>query len=74
MEHKSIIEKAWDNQELLNDSSIISAIEEVIEMLDKGKLRIADNNDGNWVVHEWVKKAVVLYFPIRKWKLLKLAL
>ena len=66
MEHKSIIEKAWDNQELLNDSSIISAIEEVIEMLDKGKLRIAENNDGNWVVHEWVKKAVVLYFPIRK--------
>ena len=66
MEHKSIIEKAWDNKELLNDSSTINAIEEVIEMLDKGKLRIADNNDGNWVVHEWVKKAVVLYFPIRK--------
>ena len=66
MEHKSIIEKAWDNKELLNDSNTISAIEEVIEMLDKGKLRIADNNDGNWVVHEWVKKAVVLYFPIRK--------
>ena len=66
MEHKSIIEKAWDKQELLNDSSTISAIEEVIEMLDKGKLRIAENNDGNWVVHEWVKKAVVLYFPIRK--------
>ena len=66
MEHKSIIEKAWDNKELLNDSNTINAIEEVIEMLDKGKLRIADNNDGNWVVHEWVKKAVVLYFPIRK--------
>ena len=66
MEHKSIIEKAWDDQELLNDSSTISAIEEVIEMLDKGKLRIAENNDGNWIVHEWVKKAVVLYFPIRK--------
>ena len=66
MEHKFIIEKAWDNQELLNESSTISAIEEVIEMLDKGKLRIADNNDGNWIVHEWVKKAVVLYFPIRK--------
>ena len=66
MEHKSIIEKAWDNKELLNDSNTINAIEEVIEMLDKGKLRIADNNDGNWVIHEWVKKAVVLYFPIRK--------
>ena len=66
MEHKSIIEKAWNNQELLKDTSTISAIEQVIEMLDKGKLRIADNNDGNWIVHEWVKKAVVLYFPIRK--------
>ena len=66
MEHKFIIEKAWDNQELLNESSTISAIEEVIDLLDKGKLRIADNNDGNWIVHEWVKKAVVLYFPIRK--------
>ena len=66
MEHKSIIEKAWENQELLNDNSTISAIEEVIDMLDKGILRIAENNDGNWIVHEWVKKAVVLYFPIRK--------
>ena len=61
MEHKSIIEKAWNNQELLNDSSIISAIEEVIEMLDKGKLRIAENNDENWVVHEWVKSCSTLF-------------
>lgn len=64
---KSIIEKAWEDRSLLEQPETIKAIEGVIENLDKGVLRVAEpNEDGSWKVNEWVKKAVVLYFPIRK--------
>lgn len=64
---RSIIEAAWDNRKLLKEPTTINAIEHVIEELDKGDLRIADpNDDGTWTINEWVKKAVVMYFPIRK--------
>ena len=63
---RSIIEAAWENRDLLKEETTIEAIEHVIEELDKGELRIADpNDDGTWTIKEWVKKAVVLYFPIR---------
>ena len=62
------IEAAWDNRALLNDKNYIEAIEEVINGLDRGNLRCAFFKDGRWIVNEWVKKAVVLYFPIRKMK------
>ncbi len=64
--HKSIIEKAWNNQSLLKDSEVIIAVREVIEFLDKGKLRVAEPSENGWVVNEWVKKAVIMYFPIQK--------
>ena len=64
---RSIIEAAWENRDLLKEKTTIEAIEHVIEELDKGELRIADpNDDGTWTINEWVKKAVVMYFPIRK--------
>lgn len=64
---RSLIEAAWENRELLNDEETIRAIETVIEDIDKGLLRVAEPTDnGNWQVNEWIKKAVVLYFPIRK--------
>ena len=63
---KDIIEKAWLNRELLKEQSTISAIEEVIEEIDKGSIRVAQPNGDDWVVNEWVKKAVVMYFPIRQ--------
>jgi 2,3,4,5-tetrahydropyridine-2-carboxylate N-succinyltransferase len=64
---RTIIEAAWENRELLKDSETIAAIEAVIEDLDKGKLRVAEPlANGEWQVNEWVKKAVVMYFPIRK--------
>ena len=67
MQHlKSIIEKAWDDRSLLEQKETITAIEEVIEAIDKGKLRTAEPDGSDWKVNEWVKKAVVLYFPIRK--------
>ena len=64
---RSIIESAWENRELLKNSDTIKAIEHVIEDIDKGIIRVAEpTDDGNWQVNEWVKKAVVMYFPIRK--------
>ena len=64
---KSIIEAAWNNRELLKSSETIEAIETVIEAIDKGELRVAEPlENGEWQVNEWVKKAVVMYFPIRK--------
>ncbi|MFT6983249.1 MAG: 2,3,4,5-tetrahydropyridine-2-carboxylate N-succinyltransferase [Crocinitomicaceae bacterium] len=64
---RSIIESAWENSELLKDPKTIEAIEAVIEDLDKGRLRVAEPlENGEWQVNEWVKKAVVMYFPIRK--------
>ncbi len=63
---QKIIETVWDNRNLLSEQQYISAIEQVIEQLDKGLLRVAQPlEDGSWQVNEWVKKAVVLYFPIR---------
>ena len=67
MEHlKGKIEEAWNNRELLKSEGTQKTIREVIELLDKGKLRVAEPNGDNWKVNEWVKKAVVLYFPIQK--------
>ena len=64
---RSIIEKAWENRELLKESETIEAINHIIEELDKGIIRIAEpSDDGTWHINEWVKKAVVMYFPIRK--------
>lgn len=58
--------KAWDNRELLKDQSTIEAIREVIQLIDEGKLRCAEPTENGWQVNEWVKKAVVLYFPIQQ--------
>lgn len=61
------IEAAWDNRELLKEKETIQAIETVIEDLDKGLLRVAEpGENGEWIVNEWIKKAVVMYFPIRQ--------
>lgn len=66
-EMRTIIEAAWENRELLSEASTIDAINKVIESLDKGLLRVAEPlESGEWQVNEWVKKAVVMYFPIRK--------
>lgn len=61
---QQIIEQAWSNKALLNEKSTADAILSVIESLDKGKLRIAEKVNDNWIVNEWVKKAVLLYFPV----------
>ena len=65
-ELQPIIEKAWENRALLQEETTIAAIREVIELLDNGKLRVAEPTATGWQVNEWVKKAVVMYFPIQK--------
>jgi 2,3,4,5-tetrahydropyridine-2-carboxylate N-succinyltransferase len=70
---RSSIEAAWENRELLSQAETIDAINHVIEDIDKGLLRVAEPTDsGEWIVNEWVKKAVVMYFPIRKMETIEL--
>lgn len=68
---RNIIENAWDNRELLQEDATQAAIREVIELIDNGQLRCAEPVDGGWQVNEWVKKAVVMYFPIQKMETLE---
>lgn len=66
MKTAAIIESAWENRALLNEKTTVEAIEETIEELDKGRLRVAQPlENGDWQVNDWVKKAVILYFPTR---------
>ncbi len=63
---REIIEKAWNNRDLLKETEVQDAIRAVIEQIDNGELRVAEPKEDGWQVNEWVKKAVVLYFPIQK--------
>jgi len=63
---RTIIEAAWEDRELLKNNNTQETIREVVDLLDKGSLRVAQPSEGGWQVNEWVKKAVVLYFPIQK--------
>ncbi|NER10753.1 2,3,4,5-tetrahydropyridine-2-carboxylate N-succinyltransferase [Muriicola jejuensis] len=65
-ELKNIIEKAWEDRNLLTDARTQKAIREVVDLVDQGKLRCAQPSGDGWQINEWVKKAVVLYFPIQK--------
>lgn len=62
---QNTIEEAWENRALLEDKSVQEIIRSVIDQLDKGDLRVAEPTANGWQVNEWVKKAVVLYFPIQ---------
>ncbi|MCA0132099.1 2,3,4,5-tetrahydropyridine-2,6-dicarboxylate N-succinyltransferase [Winogradskyella alexanderae] len=63
---KNVIENAWEDRSLLNNKVTVDAIRSVIGLLDEGTLRVAEPKGDGWQVNEWVKKAVVLYFPIQK--------
>ena len=68
---KNTIEEAWENRALLENPSTQEAIRSVIEELDKGRLRVAEPTADGWQVNNWVKKAVILYFPIQKMETLE---
>jgi 2,3,4,5-tetrahydropyridine-2-carboxylate N-succinyltransferase len=64
--YKERIEEIWENRELIKDDANIKMIEEIVEALDKGKIRVAEPVGDEWQVNDWIKKAVILYFPTRK--------
>jgi len=71
IELKKRIEETWENRDLLRDEHFAAAIKEVLELLDKGAVRVADKIDDKWVVNDWVKKAINLYFPLTNSKTLQ---
>jgi 2,3,4,5-tetrahydropyridine-2-carboxylate N-succinyltransferase len=66
MELKELIEKAWNDRSLIQQPEIQAHIRSVVEKLDKGELRVAEPKADGWQVNEWVKKAVIMYFPIQQ--------
>ena len=70
-ELKKAIEEAWDDRNLLNFKEYKDAIERTIYRLDLGEFRVAEKIGNNWVVNDWLKKAVILYFPIREMEEIK---
>jgi 2,3,4,5-tetrahydropyridine-2-carboxylate N-succinyltransferase len=68
---QTIIEQAWENRALLQETTTTDAIREVISLLDQGILRVAEPVGEGWQVNEWIKKAVVMYFPIQKMETLE---
>lgn len=66
MELQELIQKAWNNRELLKDTLYIDAVKAVIEDVDKGRLRTASPGERGWVVNEWVKQAILMYFSIQQ--------
>lgn len=68
MELKDIIEQAWEDRSLLKNKATIIAIKTIIDDLDNGIKRAAEPFEDGWKVNEWIKKAVILYFPIQKMK------
>lgn len=61
---QTLIETAWKDREKLQTNETKNAIKQVVELLDKGKIRVAEPSSNGWIVNEWIKKAVILYFPI----------
>ncbi|GAB4451185.1 MAG: 2,3,4,5-tetrahydropyridine-2,6-dicarboxylate N-succinyltransferase [Bacteroidales bacterium] len=68
---QNLIEKAWNNKELLQDKDVIEAIQKIILQLNDGSIRIAEPQGNTWIVNEWIKKAILLYFQIQPMKKLE---
>lgn len=72
MEWKELIAAAWADRTLLTDEKYMQAVKSVIEEVDKGRLRVASKENEDWMVHEWVKQAILLYFgiqPMQTWEM-----
>lgn len=64
---EELILAAWDDRSLLKDEKTVEAINEVVKLVNIGELRVANkNSDGEWFTNEWIKKAIILYFPLRQ--------
>ena len=73
-ELQAIIDRAWDDRSLLKETEVQETIRKVIDLIDIGKLRCAEPTQEGWQLTEWVKKAVVLYFPIQKMKTMEVGI
>ncbi|MEN8122845.1 MAG: 2,3,4,5-tetrahydropyridine-2,6-dicarboxylate N-succinyltransferase [Bacteroidota bacterium] len=69
--YKALVEKAWNDNALLKNSNTQNAIHQVIELMDKGELRVAEPIENGWKVNEWIKKATILYFPIQRMEVME---
>ncbi len=72
--HKALVEQAWADRSMLADAAVKAAIREVVEAVDKGRLRTAEPIDlekSEWQVNEWVKKAIIMYFPIQEMRTMR---
>lgn len=65
---RKLIDTAWEDRSLLSSEEITSTVENVIELLDKGQIRVSQYIDNKWVTNDWIKKAIILYFIIRRMK------
>ncbi len=70
-ELKNLISQVWENRELLKEKEYQDAVRETVDLLDKGKLRVAEKIDGEWIVNEWVKQAILLFFPIQEMQVME---
>jgi len=69
---KTLIEAAWTDRSKLRKTVTQDAIREVIHLLDTGQLRVAEpTSGGEWITHQWVKMAVILYFPIQQMEVIE---
>jgi len=66
MNLQKIVENAWDHRETLAREEVKEAIFHVVDQLDRGEIRVAEKQGDRWIVNDWIKKAVILYFPIRQ--------
>ena len=66
MNLQKIVEEAWDHREMLHKDELKEAIFHVVDQLDRGEVRVAEKGKKGWIVNDWVKKAVILYFPLRQ--------
>jgi 2,3,4,5-tetrahydropyridine-2,6-dicarboxylate N-succinyltransferase len=71
---KDLIEKAWNDRSMLSDLKVQNEINKTVDFLDKGLIRVAEPAENGWLVNQWIKKAVILYFPIRKMETIELGL
>ena len=73
-QHKQIVEQAWTDRSMLADAAVKATIREVVEAVDKGQLRTAEPlnlENSEWQVNEWVKKAIIMYFPIQEMRTMR---
>jgi 2,3,4,5-tetrahydropyridine-2-carboxylate N-succinyltransferase len=73
MDLQTKIEAAWNDRALLKEETYSNAVREVIEEVDKGRLRVAEPNENDWMVNEWVKQAILMYFGIQQMQTWELA-